>query len=52
VIRSRGGIQKGKLIKQLRGMTGLNPGLGAGQEKLLDPLVPEAVYHPGKNCTA
>jgi hypothetical protein len=27
-------------------MTGLNSGLRAGQKKLLDPLMPEAAYHP------
>ena len=42
----RGGIQNGKLLVQLSGMTGLNSGLRAGQKKLLDPLMPEAAYHP------
>jgi hypothetical protein len=42
------GIQSGKLRVQLGGVTGLNSGLRAGQEKLLDPLMPEAADHPAK----
>jgi hypothetical protein len=42
----RGGIQKRELFVQLLGMARLNPGLRAGQEKLLDSLMPEASDHP------
>jgi hypothetical protein len=30
-------------------MAGLNSGFRAGQEKLLDALVPEAAYHPARS---
>jgi hypothetical protein len=42
-----GGIQNGKLLVQLLGMTGLNPGFRTGQEKLLDSFMPEAADHSG-----
>jgi hypothetical protein len=41
----RGGIQNGKLLVQLGGVTGLNSGLRTGQKKLLDPLMPKAPNH-------
>jgi hypothetical protein len=36
------------LIRELRGMIGLNSGLGTSQEKLLDPLMPEAAHHAAR----
>jgi hypothetical protein len=46
MLRPCGDVQCAKLVKELGGMTGLNSGLRAGQKKLLDPLMPEAAYHP------
>lgn len=39
-------VQGAKLVKELRGMAGLNTGLRTGQKKLFEPLMPEAAYHP------
>jgi hypothetical protein len=45
VFGPRGGIQNRKLLVQLLGMIGLNPGLRTGQEEFLDSLMPKAANH-------
>ena len=52
VFGPRGGIQNRKLLVQFLGMTGLNPGLRAGQEEFLDSRMPEAADHLEEKCTA